>query len=57
MCQTWPGTFTYSDDGVGDLVTKIHLSGPLHLGEYHGVDFFGCLVKNSLASVKFEWQC
>ena len=29
------------DDGVGDLLAEVSLSGLLHLFQYHGGDFFG----------------
>ena len=29
------------DDGMGDLLAEVSLSSLLHLGQYHGGDFFG----------------
>jgi len=29
------------DDGMGDLLAEVSLSSLLHLGQYHGRDFFG----------------
>jgi hypothetical protein len=37
----WVLTGRDSDDGVGDLVAEIGLSGLLHLGENHGGNFLG----------------